>query len=75
MIIIENEYAGVLRINCSADSRVTWAQITILNILWNSLMFVRNGFAAPGAILSMRSNDYPLFPKWMPAFLPDSTRF
>jgi hypothetical protein len=73
MIVIKNKNAGVIRIYCTTDSRVTGTQVTIINILWNNLSFVRYGLAAPWTILPVRSNYDPLFSKWMPTFLPDAT--
>jgi hypothetical protein len=73
MIVIKNKNAAVIRIYCAADARITGTEITIINILWNTLNFVRYGFATPRTILPVRSNDYPLLSKWMPTFLPDAT--
>jgi len=71
MIVIKDKNAVVIRIDCATNSRVTGTQVTIINILWKRLMFVRYGLTTPGTILPVRGDYYPLFSKWMPAFLPD----
>jgi hypothetical protein len=72
MIIVENEHAIILGISDTADATVAWAQITVVHVGGNLLLFARDSLSTPWPVLAMSGNNYPLFTERVPAFFPDS---
>src|SRR5262245_8096437 len=70
MIVVEDEYAVVVKIILAADPTVTRAEVTICDILWNRSFAAADGFPAPRSVLAMRSDNHPLLAQRMPSFFP-----
>ena len=71
MIVIKYKYPVITRVDRPANARITRTQVTIVNVGWNDLLFVRNRFTAPWSVLSVRGNNNPLFAERVPAFFPN----
>src|SRR6266850_6286505 len=73
MVIIEDKGFRIVWIDHPAHARVARAKVAVGDVFRQLIRFMLHRAAAPGAVLAMGSNDYPLFPQRMPTLFPNHT--
>src|ERR1041384_1742053 len=60
MIVVEDEGGGVVVVSRAADACVSGTEVTIRNVFGQRALVVFNRLTAPGPVLPVSGNDYPL---------------
>ena len=70
VIVVEDVHRLVVGIARAAHTRVAWTEIAGLDVCWHPRAGHDGPLALPRTILTMSSEDDPLFAKWMPPLFP-----
>src|SRR5436190_4730236 len=70
VVVIKDEDAVVVWIDCAADAGVAGTEITVGDIGWPGVAVMRDCLTAPGTILPMGRDDHPFFTQRMPTLFP-----
>jgi hypothetical protein len=70
VIVVEDEDRVVIGIALAADAQVSRAEVAAVDVLRRWSRRHRSAFTLPRPILSVRRNDHPFLPEWVPSLLP-----
>src|SRR5215510_11010787 len=61
MIVLKDEYAGVLGIDRATNARITWTEIAVFHVGRSRPVLMSHRFSIPGTSLPVGGNNYPFF--------------